>query len=79
MPLRLRISAVGVFGILAFITIFLLLRPPVVLAATCTATCSDGSRITVSGVYSCVSEDGVGVTYKTNATSQPQLKSCPVN
>lgn len=79
MPQRIRISAVVVFAILASITTFLLLRPPVVLAATCTATCSDGSRITVSGVYSCVSEDGAGVTYKQTATSQTQLKACPVN
>ena len=79
MPQRIRISAVVVLGILASITMFLLMRPPVVLAATCTATCSDGSRITVSSVYSCVAEDGAGVTYKQTATSQTQLKACPVN
>ena len=79
MKRTLLASVIAACGSAVLITVVLLLNPVVALAATCTAHCTDGSVVTISNVYSCVSEDGVGITYHKVAGGETLLKSCPIN
>ena len=58
------------------ITTALLLLTPVAHAASCSAACSGGGSISVTG-YSCMCLDYHGCSYNVTQTGQTYYKACP--